>query len=48
MVFALVSLTPLSKPLEGKFTINKINLDIFIDTSFLWKKSKILASIPQN
>jgi hypothetical protein len=37
----------LSKPLQCKFVIQKINLIVFINASFLRKKSKILTSIPQ-
>jgi hypothetical protein len=40
MYFAPTSLIFLSKPLECKFVINKINLIIFINTSILWKNTR--------
>jgi hypothetical protein len=48
LIFAPTSPILILNPLECKFVINKINLIIFINTSMIWKKSKILTLIPQN
>ncbi len=38
--FAPTSLIPLSKPLECKFVINKINVIVLMNASILWKNPR--------